>query len=86
MNPFATIWVGIITIIFCLPFTPAAVPWNSEFTWEAFNYAPLTVGVVILLAGIAWLVSASKHFTGQHREVEIEKEIGPPPEVGPAAP
>ena len=86
MNIFATCWVGLITIIFCLPFTPAAVPWNSEFTWEAFNYAPLTVGVVILLAGIAWLVSARKHFTGQVREIEIEEAIGPEPEVGPARP
>jgi hypothetical protein len=86
MNPFATFWVGLITIIFCLPFTPEAVPWNSEFSWEAFNVAPLTVGVVIALAGIAWLVSARKHFTGQVREVELEEEIGPVPEVGPAAP
>ncbi|HEY8501614.1 MAG TPA: amino acid permease, partial [Solirubrobacterales bacterium] len=39
MNIFATFWVGLITIIFCLPFTPAAVPWNDEFNWEAFNYA-----------------------------------------------
>ena len=53
MNSFATFWVALITIIFCLPFTPAAVPWNSEFSWEAFNYAPLTVGVVILWPGSA---------------------------------
>ena len=44
MNLGATIWVGIITVIFCLPFTPAAVPWNDEFDWNAVNYAPLTVG------------------------------------------
>jgi Amino acid transporters len=86
MNSLATVWVGLITIIFCLPFTPAAVPFSSEFSWEAFNYAPLTVGVVILLAGIAWYASARKHFTGQTREIDLEKEIGPPPEVGPAAP
>jgi amino acid transporter len=86
MNSFSTFWVGLITIIFCLPFTPEAVPWNSEFSWEAFNYAPLTVGVVILLAWIAWMVSARKHFTGQVRETDLEKEIGVPPEVGPAAP
>ena len=49
MNPFAVIWVGIITIIFCLPFTPAAVPWNDEFSWEALNYAPVTVGLVLLV-------------------------------------
>ena len=51
MNPFAVIWIGLITIIFCLPFTPAAVPWNDEFSWEALNYAPLTVGAVLLFAG-----------------------------------
>ncbi|HEX8751925.1 MAG TPA: amino acid permease [Solirubrobacterales bacterium] len=86
MNSFATFWVALITIIFCLPFTPAAVPWNSEFTWEALNYAPLTVGVVIAFAAITWGVSARKHFTGQVREIELEEEIGPVPEVGPAAP
>jgi amino acid transporter len=86
MNSFATFWVGLITIIFCLPFTPAAVPFSDEFNWEAFNYAPLMVGVVILLAAIGWFASARKHFTGQVREVEIEEAIGPEPEVGPARP
>jgi amino acid transporter len=86
MNPFAFIWTGIITIIFCQPFVPAAVPWSDEFEWESLNYAPVTVGTVIVLAGIAWLVSARKHFTGQVREVDLEEDIGPPPEVGPSAP
>jgi amino acid transporter len=86
MNSFATVWVALITIIFCLPFTPAAVPWNDEFNWESFNYAPLTVGVVILGAWIAWMVSARKHFTGQVREIEIEEAIGNPDETGPHAP
>jgi amino acid transporter len=86
MNLFATIWVGFITLIFCLPFTPEAVPWNSEFTWEALNYAPLTVGLVILLAWIAWMVSARKHFTGQIRETDIEAVLGAPDETGPHAP
>lgn len=86
MNLFATIWVGIITIIFCLPFTPLAVPWNDEFTWESFNYAPLMVSVVILFAWLTWMLSARKHFTGQVREIEIEEAIGPEPEVGPSRP
>jgi hypothetical protein len=76
----------LITIIFSLPFTPEAVPWNSEFSWESFNYSPLTVGVVIIGAGIAWYASARKHFTGQIRETDLEKEIGPEPAVGPKAP
>jgi amino acid transporter len=86
MNSFATFWVALISIIFCLPFTPAAVPWNSEFTWEAFNYAPLTVGIVILGAAITWLVSARKHFTGQIRETDIEAELGDAEATPPLAP
>ena len=86
MNILATIWVAIITVIFCLPFVPAAVPWNSEFSWESFNYAPLTVGVVILGATIAWFASARKHFTGQIRETEIEEALGSEPGPEPAAP
>jgi amino acid transporter len=86
MNSFATFWVGLITIIFCLPFTPLAVPWNDEFTWESFNYAPLMVGVVILLAAIGWFASARRHFTGQVRETEIEEALGAEPAVGPGNP
>ncbi|HEU4461731.1 MAG TPA: amino acid permease [Solirubrobacterales bacterium] len=86
MNLFATFWVGLITIIFCLPFTPLAVPWNDEFTWESFNYAPLMVGVVILFAALTWFASARKHFTGQVREIEIEEAIGEEPAVGPSRP
>ena len=29
MNPFAVLWTALITVIFCLPFTPAAVPFND---------------------------------------------------------
>src|SRR3954465_12463668 len=36
----ATIWVALCVVIFSLPFTPAAVPWNDEFDWSAVNYAP----------------------------------------------
>jgi len=75
MNPFAFIWVGIITIIFCLPFTPAAVPWNDEYSWEALNYAPLTVGAVFLFALISWKLRAHKYFTGQVRNIEIDQAL-----------
>jgi hypothetical protein len=86
MNSFATVWVALIAVIFCLPFTPEAVPWNSDFSWEAFNYAPLTVAVVLLGAAITWFVSARKHFTGQIREVDIEAAIGENPDPQTSAP
>ena len=40
MNPFATVWVALITIIFILPTNPGGVPWNDEFDWKLVNYAP----------------------------------------------
>ncbi|MBS1891634.1 MAG: amino acid permease [Actinobacteria bacterium] len=86
MNSFATVWVALIAIIFCLPFTPEAVPWNSEFSWEAFNYAPLTVAIVLIGATITWLVSARRHFTGQVREIDIEEALGENPDPQTSAP
>ncbi len=71
MNPIAVVWVILITIVFCLPFTPAAVPWNEGFDWKAFNYAPLTVLVVLLFATITWFGDARKHFTGQIRTIDL---------------
>ena len=76
MNLVATIWVGIITVIFCLPFTPAGVPWNDDFTWSSVNYAPLTVGGLILAVGIWWLVSARRSFTGPVRQIQFDEAAG----------
>jgi amino acid transporter len=82
VNPAAVVWVILCVIIFCLPFTPAAVPWNDEFDWKAFNYAPVTVGVTILAVGIWWLVSARHKFTGPVRTIEMDETgrvLDPPP-------
>jgi hypothetical protein len=77
MNPFATVWVGIITIIFILPTTPAGVPWRDGFNWQAVNYAPLVTGGLILIVGVWWLVSAKNTFTGpKHTIAEIDAELG----------
>ncbi len=75
MNPLAVIWVVIITIIFCLPISPAAVPWDDTFDIKSLNYAPVTVAVVLIVVGIWWKVSAHKYFTGQMRNVDIEKAL-----------
>jgi amino acid transporter len=76
MNIIATIWVGIITVIFCLPFTPAGVPWNDEFAWSSVNYAPLTVGGLVLAVGIWWLVRARHTFTGPVRQIQFDEAAG----------
>ena len=50
------------------------MPWNDEFTWSSVNYAPLTVGGLILAVGIWWLVSARHSFTGPVRNIEFAGE------------
>jgi amino acid permease (GABA permease) len=64
----AVVWVVLIAILFMLPqFGPIG--------WKTFNYAPIAVAVVIGYAGIYWLVSARKWFTGprvQGTEEELE--------------
>ena len=71
MNPFAVVWVILITIIFCLPFVPTAVPWNEGFDWKAVNYAPLTVLVVLAFATIVWFADARGKFTGQIKTIDL---------------
>jgi amino acid permease (GABA permease) len=53
----AVIWVVFITILFMLPTA-------SPITWDNFNYTIVAVLAVIGFAGIYWLVSARKWFTG----------------------
>jgi amino acid transporter len=77
MNPFATVWVGLITLIFVLPTTPAGVPFRDEFDWKFVNYAPLVTGGLLLAVGIWWLVSARRTFTGpRHTIAELDAELG----------
>jgi len=54
----------LITILFIMPTVPTAIPWHSGFNWNVVNYAPLTVGGVLLAVGIWWAVSAHKWFKG----------------------
>jgi amino acid permease (GABA permease) len=53
----AVLWVVFITILFMLP---ASYP----VTRDSFNYTPIAVLVVLGFAGIWWVVSARKWFTG----------------------
>jgi amino acid transporter len=53
----SVIWVAFITVLFMLPTV-------SPITHDNFNYTVVAVVVVIGFAGIYWLVSARKWFTG----------------------
>jgi amino acid transporter len=70
MNLVAVVEIAIISIYFILPFTPAGVPFNKNFSWASFNYAPiLTFGVLIVLA-VWWNLSAKKWFTGPKHTID----------------
>jgi amino acid transporter len=93
INPIAVVWIVAIVILFLMPTVPTAIPWHSGFDWNVVNYAPITVGGVLLLVGIWWLVSARKWFKGPVREgteeelARIESELSgvtPPPSQQPA--
>jgi amino acid transporter len=53
----AVAWVAFITVLFMLPQV-------SPVTAETFNYTPIAVLAVVGFAGIWWLVSARRWFTG----------------------
>ena len=76
INPIAVVWVGLCVIMFSLPPLHSAVPWNDDFDWKFFNYAPVTVIVVLGAVGIWWLVSARHTFTGPVRNIEFDEGMG----------
>ena len=83
INLVAIIWVALCVIIFCLPFTPAAVPFSSTFSWSAVNYAPLVTIGVILAVTIWYLVSARHTFKGPVRTVDLpeDQRLAAEPEI-----
>jgi len=67
MNVIAMIEIIVVCIYFILPFEPAAVPGNKDFTWVAVNYAPLLIGFTLLVLWIWWHWSVKHWFTGPKR-------------------
>ena len=81
INAGAVAFVVLVVITVDLPFSHAAVPWNSGFDATAFNYTPLVI-VVGLAVAVWWQVSAKYRYKGPVRTLEeIEEELeGPAPE------
>jgi amino acid transporter len=76
INPIAFVWIGVISILFIMPVTPTGIPWHSGFNWNVVNYAPITVGGVLLLVSAWWFASARTWFKGpvvEGTEEELER-------------
>ena len=71
----AVAWIGVVCMLFLMPISPNGIPGAEGFTWEAVNYAPLTVGGALILFGGWYLVSARKWFTGPVREARAQEEF-----------
>jgi amino acid transporter len=86
-------WVNIGAIVFVVlvvyaldgPTTAAGAPWNTGFTWTAFNYSPLVL-LIGLIVGIWWWLGAKNHYKGPVRTIDDREmdTVAPPPDVPPA--
>jgi len=75
ISPIAVIWILFVCVLFLLPVSPDGVPGVESFDWAVVNYAPITVGAVLLLVGAWYLLSARKWFKGPVREAGTESEL-----------
>jgi amino acid transporter len=93
LNVIAMLWVLFISILFIMPVTDTAVPWNSNFDYKTANYTPLVFLIVIGAVWIWWMVSARHWFKGPIHTIEMDElgrviediEVPPPGEPPPAA-
>jgi amino acid transporter len=74
INVGAIFFVVVCVIALDLPFTSAAVPWNSDFDATALNYTPLVI-LVGLIVAIWWVISAKNRYHGPVRTIETD-ELG----------
>ena len=77
INAIAIVWVVLCVIIFCLPSSPGAVPWNKGFSWSDFNYAPVVTIALALGVLIAWEAGAKRTFKGPVRTLD-DPDVGTP--------
>ncbi|KAL8778318.1 MAG: hypothetical protein Q9194_002066 [Teloschistes cf. exilis] len=62
----AVLWIGFISIVFCLP---TQNPVDSQ----TLNYTPVAVGIVALWSFGSWFLWARRWFTGPIRQIEAER-------------
>ena len=70
------VWVGIVTVLFCLPLFYDGLPWAKNFSWSLTNYTILWFVGIGLCFGGWWVLSARKWFKGPVRmgtEEELER-------------
>lgn len=65
----ACAWIMAITVVFCLPT-------SNPVDDQTLNYTVVAVGIIAIGAGLAWVISARKWFTGPAVEVAEAMRLG----------
>lgn len=92
INPIAVVWIAIVTVLFLMPTVPTGIPWKTGFDWNVVNYAPITLGGVLLAVAIWWVASARHWFKGpvvegnEEELAQIEAQYDRPGGAGTAVP
>ena len=72
MNVLAILFVILVVYSLNLPYTPAGLPWNSDFDSTVVNYTPLAI-VIPLVFGLWYLISAKNKYQGPVRTLEEDE-------------
>jgi amino acid transporter len=75
ISTIAVAWIVVVCVLFLMPLSPEGVPFSENFSWEAMNYAPITVGGALILFGGWYMLSARKWFKGPVREASADEEL-----------
>ncbi|CAA9375055.1 MAG: Amino acid/metabolite permease in hypothetical Actinobacterial gene cluster; BAT1-like [uncultured Nocardioides sp.] len=70
MNLVAVAEILVVSVMLMMPFVPAAVPGNENFSWKFVNYAPVVVIGVLIAITVWWEASAKSWFTGPIRTID----------------
>jgi amino acid transporter len=72
VNVLAILFVILVVYSLNLPYTPAGLPWNSDFDSTVVNYTPLAI-LIPLVFGVWYLISAKNKYQGPVRTLEEDE-------------
>ena len=73
IHPLAMAEIAVVCLYFILPFEPAGVPGNENFSWLAVNYAPVLVGITMVSLTAWWFFSVRHHYNGPRRNTDVSE-------------
>jgi amino acid transporter len=72
VNILAILFVILVVYSLNLPYTPAGLPWNSDFDSTVVNYTPLAIAIPLVF-GVWYLISAKNKYQGPVRTLEEDE-------------